>query len=173
MLGAVVVVHDTGAGGPSGVRGAVEALSAQCARVLVVGGTEDAARASGAEHRPLLREASELTALTIVLREAGASHVAVLAGDLRRPSSELVRYLQHVCGSFEVVAPEGRDGSLQPLLALYHPSLLRRVEGLVAAGERDIAPLLELASVRRVSADEVAKFGEPDVLLARVDQSFM
>ncbi len=173
MLGAVVVVHDAGAGRPESVQGAVAALRAQCSRVLVVGGAEDSARAAGADYRSLPREASELLALIAALREAGGAHVAILAADLSHPSSELVRYMQHVRGSFDVVAPERRDGSLQPLAALYHPSLLRRTEGLLAVGERDLAPLLQLASVRRVTAEEVAKFGEPEVLLARAGQSFM
>lgn len=168
MLGAVVIVHDAKTGGPENVQGAVAALRARCERVLVVGGTEDVARSCDADYQSLPREAGELVALIAALHEAEGDHVAILAADLRHPSSELVRYMQHVRGSFDVVAPERRDGSLQPLAALYHPSLLRRAEGLLTAGERDLAPLLQLASVRRVTADEVAKFGEPEDLLERV-----
>ena len=173
MLGAVVVMQGATSAEPEGLQRALKALRAQCNRVLIIGGAEDDARASGAEHRPLPREASELAALTIALREAGGTHVVVLTADLCRPSSELVRYMQHVRGSFEAIVPEGRDGRLQPLAALYHASLLRRAEGLLAAGERDLVPLLELASVRHVTAEEVAKFGEPENLLARAGQSFM
>lgn len=174
MLGSVIVVRGAETAGPDGIERAVRALLPECSRVLVLGGAERAARAIGAEHMPLPRDAGELLALTAALREAGGAHVAVLAADLVHPSSELVRYMQQICGSVEVVLPEHRDGHPQPCAALYHPALLRRAEGLLAAGERELLPLLELASVRRVTPDEVAKFGEPEELLARESaQSFM
>lgn len=169
MLGAVVVLHSPAAVSPQSIERAVAALRPWCHRVLVFGGPEQA----GDDHRPLPRDAGELLAVTAALRQAERGHVAVLAADLAHPSSELVRYLRHVRGSFEVIAPERRDGGLQPLAALYHAALLRRAEGLLAAGERDLGPLLEMAAVRRVTVEEVAKFGEPEELLERAGQSFM
>lgn len=163
MLGAVLIVRGTKATEPSGVERALTALQSVCDRVIVLGGPGDA----DADHRPLPMDANELIAVTAALREAGDGHVAVLATDLRHPSSELLRYMHHIRGGFEAVVPHHRDGSPQPLAALYHGQLLRRAEGLLAAGERTLAPLLELGTVRPVTVEEVAKFGEPEELLER------
>ncbi|HCA46468.1 MAG TPA: hypothetical protein DEP45_03625 [Armatimonadetes bacterium] len=90
---------------------------------------------------------------------------AIVSAGIERPSAELLRYMCRVRGSFEAVIPERDDGTVQPLLGLYHCALLRRAEGLLAAGEGRIGALLELASVRRITPEEVAKFGDPDRLL--------
>jgi molybdopterin-guanine dinucleotide biosynthesis protein A len=163
VLGAVILMRQSGAASPASVERAEAALRAVCNRVLIFG----PAAAVEDDHRTLPREAGELAAVGAALGEAEGDHVAVMAADLRRPSSELLRYMAHVRGSFEVVAPQRRDGDLQPMLALYHTSLARRVEGLLAAGRRELPPLLELATVRAVTVEEVAKFGEPEDLLER------
>lgn len=163
MLGAIVFVQGAKATEAASVQRASAALKQVCSRVVVLGGAE----LPDADHRPLPRDVSELAAVAAALREAGEGHVAVFAADLRHPSSELLRYMAHVRGSFEVIAPQRRDGSLQPLAALYRTSLLRRAEGLLAAGERELSELLKLATLRPVSVEEVAKFGEPEDLLER------
>ena len=163
MLGAVVVVGPAVAPDAEAIRGALAALRPHCHRLAVFGRTEQFDNL----HHPLPADASELHALAAVLRQAGREHAAVMPADLLRPSAELIRYMIEVSGSFEVVAPERHDGSVQPLLALYHPKLLRRIEGLITAGERDISALLETATIRRITAEEVAKFGEPELLLDR------
>ncbi|MGI5819413.1 MAG: hypothetical protein ACOX9R_15095 [Armatimonadota bacterium] len=163
MLGAVVVLHGSDGTEPASIERASDVLKTLCSHVLVFGGAEQ----SHPAHRPLRRDAGELAAVCAALREAGAGHVAILVADLRHPSSELLRYMAQVRGSFDAIVPECPDGCLQPLLALYHPSLLRRAEGLLAAGERDLAPLLEMVTIRRITTDEVAKFGDPGKLLAR------
>ena len=167
MLGAVVIVQETEPADPESVERAVAALAPECDPVLVFGGGGRA----GEYARPLRRAAGELPVLATVLGEAGDGHAAVLAADLTHPSSELVRYMARIRGSFDIVAPQRHDGSLQPLLALYRGSLRRRAEGLLAAGEHGIRPLLEIATVRRVSVEEVAKFGDPECLLERAAPS--
>jgi len=79
----------------------------------------------------------------------------------------LLRYMVHVRGSFEAVVPLAADDAPQPLLALYHPRCAGRARGLLSAGERDPLALLQIAAVRHITADEVAKFGDPAELLAR------
>jgi hypothetical protein len=165
MLGAVMVAQGHG-GSLAALQPALTALAAECERVLLVGDVESSLlHMSGAEQRPLPRGASELSGLLVALRAAEGDHIALVGTQIRRPSPELLRYMRRVRGSFEVVIPERPDGSLQPLLGLYHPAVLRRAEGLLAAGEGRIAALLELASVRRITTEEVAKFGDPDELL--------
>ena len=163
MLGAVLILQDAGPADHANVKRATAALEGVCERVLVFGGASE----PDTDHRPLPADPSELAAVAAALREAGDGHVAVLPVDLGHPSAELLRYMAHVRGSFEAVVPERRDGTAQPLVALYHASLLRRADGLLAAGERDLSKLLHLASVRRISVDETAKFGEPEGLLER------
>ncbi|MFO8080037.1 MAG: NTP transferase domain-containing protein [Armatimonadota bacterium] len=162
MLGAVLVLHKAGATEPAAVRLATTVLESICERVVVFGGG-----ASRAIDHPLPADTSDLAAVAAALREAADGHVAVLSADLLHPSSELLRYMAQVRGSFEAVVPEHRDASPEPLAAIYHASLLRRAEGLIAAGERELPKLLEAATVRRVSVEEVAKFGEPQRLLER------
>ena len=163
MVGAVLIVQGARAIEPKGIERTLAALESVCERVVVLGGAER----HGPDGSAVPSDTDELTAVVAALREAGGGHCAVLAGDLPHPSSELLRYMEHVRASFEVVVPERRDGSPQPLCALYHGNLLRRGEGLLAAGERSLAPLLDLATVRRVSVEEVAKFGDPQDLLER------
>lgn len=162
MLGAVLIMQAAGATEPSGVHLATTVLKSVCDRVIVFGG-----EAAGAAAHPLPGDASELAAVAAALREAADGHVALLSADLLHPSSELLRYMAQVRGSFEAVVPEHRDETPEPLMAIYHPSLLRRAEGLVAAGERELSNLLEAATVRRISVEEIAKFGEPERLLER------
>jgi len=163
MLGAVLIVQGAGATDASRIHAATAALRAVCDRVVVFGPGESAEDDS----LPLPADASELAAVAAALRAAGEGHVAVLAGDLMHPSAELLRYMNQVRGNFEAVVPEGRDGRLQPVFAIYRTTLLRRAQGLIAAGDRDLSKLLDLATVRRITADEVAKFGEPERLLER------
>ncbi len=163
MLGAILCLRDSPE--PSETADSVAAaLQPHCDRILTFA---SAAGDDAPARRVLDADAGELPALTEVLREAGDDHAVVMADDLRSPSSALVRYMIQVRGSFEIVIPRYRDGTLQPLLALYHPNLLRRAEGLVAAGDRDLTALVELASVRPVTPVEIEKFGDPDALLER------
>ena len=91
-----------------------------------------------------------------------------MAADLAHPSAELVRYLVHIRGGHEAVVPVRRDGLPQPLCALYHGRCAGRAQGLVASGERNAEALLAEVEVREVTVEEVAKFGEPQELLARI-----
>jgi len=164
VLGAIIITRDMAPASPAGIEQMRLALAHHADRVIVFGGVEGA----DAPDRVLLPPAvSELGAIATVLAHAGDDHAIVVAADLRHPSGELLRYLVHVRGSFDAVVPVGRDDAPQPLLALYHPRCAGRARGLLSAGERDPAALLRIATVRRVTDDEVAKFGDPAELLAR------
>jgi molybdopterin-guanine dinucleotide biosynthesis protein A len=167
MVGAIVGL--TAAPRPEDIRRVALALEDYCSPILVFApGTGVASN-----RRELPPGTSDLRAVMAVLLEAGREHAAICAGDLRNPSAALIRYMIQIRGSFEVVLPERPDGNLEPLLGLYHPDLVRRAEGLLAAGERELGPLLDLASVRRVTTEEVAKFGDPGDLLSRGGYSSM
>lgn len=162
MLGAIVIVQGAAPPDPAQLQASTAALEAVCDRVVVLG-SEVAAAAT----HPLAGDPTALRAVTEALGEADRGHVAVLAADIIHPSAELLRYMAHVTAGFEAVVPDRRDGTPQPLAAVYHTSLLRRADGLLAAGQRDLTGLLDLANVRHISVEEVAKFGEPERLLER------
>ncbi|MGD9497088.1 MAG: molybdenum cofactor guanylyltransferase [Armatimonadota bacterium] len=163
MLGAVLLTAETKPEKPEAIDQVRQALRTHASRVLVFGPGGE----GEADRIPLPPTVSLLGGLATILASAGTQYCIVAAADLRHPSSELLRYLLYVRGSFDAIVPERADGSLQPLFALYHPRCLGRARSLVAAGEHDPLRMLESLHVRRVSADEVAKFGSPDDLLAR------
>ncbi len=168
MLGAIVCTGNT-ATTPESARAVAVALRRNCDRLLAFSSRE----IDGIDHRLLVPDVSGLAAVACVLGDAGPEHAVIAAGDLLHPSSELIRYMVQIRGSFEAVIPERSDGSLEPLLAIYHPAVTRRIEGLIAAGERNLASLLDLVTVRLVDRDECAKFGDPDRLLERAVHSSM
>lgn len=162
MLGAIVAVGDAERVSAARIDALERMLRAHADQVAVIGpGSGDPPL------DPLPAAAGYLRALAQAVHLVDEDHAIVLAADLTHPSSELLRYLVSVRGSHAAVLPEGRGGRLQPLLGLYHSRLARRVDGLLAAGERDLQPLLDVIEVRRITPEEVAKFGDPDRLLAR------
>lgn len=164
MLGAIIITHEMEPRAPNHLQRLRVALADHAEQILVFTAPPGV---DGVESIPLPPPATALSAIATVLAHAGDDHALVAAADLLHPSSELMRYLVHVRAGFEAIVPVGSDGVPQPLLALYHPRCARRALGLVSAGEHDPLRLLELATVRLVTADEVAKFGEPERLLAR------
>ena len=163
LVGAIVAVErETGASAQD-IERLVALLSELTDRVVVIGDAE--ARATQAE---FIHAESELDAIRAAARLALDDHAVVMAADLAHPSAELVRYLVHIRGGHEAVVPVRRDGSPQPLCALYHGRCAGRAQGLVAAGERNAEALLAEVEVREVTVEEVAKFGEPEELLARM-----
>ncbi|MEA3402033.1 MAG: NTP transferase domain-containing protein [Armatimonadota bacterium] len=170
MLGAILATSEMGPIEQPHLQRLHSALQAHVERVVFY----DNRGEHEFEHREL-PSGGVLAALAATFQDAGDDHVVLVAADIMHPSAELLRYMIQVRGSHEAVVPERRDGRLQPLLALYHPRCARRAEGLIAAGQHRLDALLEVIRVRRVTADEVAKFGDPDSLLARAPapQSFM
>jgi molybdopterin-guanine dinucleotide biosynthesis protein A len=173
MVGAIVAIErETGASAqdvvglearPTRIERLVALLSELTDRIAVIGDAE--ARATQAE---FVHAESELDAIRAAARLALDDHAVVMAADLAHPSAELVRYLVHIRGGHEAVVPVRRDGLPQPLCALYHGRCAGRAQGLVAAGERNAEALLGEIEVREVTVEEVAKFGEPEELLARI-----
>lgn len=164
MLGAIVAVEGASSVTANHIEHLMHVLAPIADEVVVVGGAQP-----GSEHRQIRapRGMSELAAVAQVLARAGPDHALVVAADLKWPSAELLRYLVMVRAGHEAVVPEGPDGVLQPMLAIYHGKVAGRARGLVSSGERDLKTLLDGVLVRRVSADEVAKFGDPRRLLHR------
>jgi len=164
MLGAIIAVQGAASVSANHLEHLLRLLTPLTDEVALVGGTE-----LGSQHRLIRapRGMSELAAVAEVLTHAGADHALIVAADLKWPSPELLHYLVLIRAGHEAVVPEGPDGTLQPMLALYHGRIAARARGLVSAGERELVALLEGLTVRRVTVDEVAKFGDPKRLLQR------
>jgi len=183
MLGAIVVLERERAARPEDIEQLAELLGEFADPVLAFGDAQGACAQAGVS---LLDAPSELAAVAAALRRArvgglvprslgeggslgqggGDDHAIVLSADLTHPSAELVRYLVHIRAGHEAVVPVRRDGSWQALCALYHSRCAGRAEGLVAAGAREAEALLAEVEVRTVTVEEVAKFGDPERLLA-------
>jgi len=163
MLGAIVAVEGTATIAAAHIEHLTMILSPLVDEVLLLGGTE-----AGSRHREVRvpRGMSELGAIAKVLSQTD-EHAMVVAADLRRPSAELMRYMAMIRAGHEAVVPEGPGGQLQPMLAIYHARVTGRARGLVSSGEREPRALLENVLVRRVSVDELTKFGSPRRLLQR------
>lgn len=165
MLGAIIAVEGTAAISPARIEHLTRMLDQLTDEdTLLLGGVEPG---SALQPVKIPRGTSELGAVAAAIAHAGQSHVMVLAADLKQPNLELLRYMSMVRAGHDAVVPEGPDGSIQPMLAIYHGRLKGRAQGLASLGERDVRALLDDAQVRRVSFDEVAKFGSPATILAR------
>lgn len=163
MLGAIVATEGKRGAPKADIERLAGLLDEVAERMLVIGHAQPSEPAG-----EFVRAGSELEAIRIAAGLAGEDHALVLAADLAHPSAELIRYLLHIRAGHEAVVPLRRDGSPQPLCALYHGRCAARVAGLVATGERRAEALLDEVEVRWVTVEEVAKFGEPEELLARV-----
>jgi len=163
MLGAIIAVEGTSTIAAAHIEHLSHLLTPLVEEVVLLGGTEE-----GSRHRQVRvpRGMGELGAIAAVLAHTD-EHAIVLAADLRWPSAELLRYMAMVRAGHEAVVPEGPDGRLQPMLAIYHARVAGRARGLVSSGERDPQELLQDVLVRRVSVDELTKFGSPRRLLQR------
>jgi molybdopterin-guanine dinucleotide biosynthesis protein A len=118
-----------------------------------------------------LEAANPLAGLREALMWAQGDDVLYLAGDLQQPSSELLRYMQHVQVGYEAVVTELSTGEIQPLLALYSTRCQSRVAALLGAGSSDLGELLPTLQAYRLSEEELAKFGSPSRLLSRRTES--
>jgi len=173
MVGAIVAVEREADASAQDIERLVALLSELTDRIVLIGlPPEASAKGGDAEARApqaeFIHAESELDAIRAAARLALDDHAVVMAADLAHPSAELVRYLVHIRGGHEAVVPVRRDGLPQPLCALYHGRCAGRAQGLVASGERNAEALLAEVEVREVTVEEVAKFGEPQELLARI-----
>ena len=167
MLGAIVAVQRTSTISSVQIEHLTRMLSPLVDDVILLGGTEEGTRQRTVR---VPRSASELAAVAEALAHAGDDHVMVVAADLRWPSPELLRYMSMIRAGHEAVVPEDPEGEPQPLLAIYHGRVAGRARGLAGSGERDLKALLKDVLVRRVTTDELAKFGSPRRLLERGSQ---
>ncbi len=113
-----------------------------------------------------------LHGLRTALVAAKGDPLIVVAWDMPFVTTALLRHLRALgeTGMSAVIPTAGIPSSAQPLCAYYAPEALAVCERLLAAGERRAGALHDtLPKVRRLTAPELASFGDPARLLLSVD----
>lgn len=118
----------------------------------------------------VLREPDEpshpLCGIVAALGEAGDRPLVALACDMPLVTAELLAWIAAIA---EPLAMPRVDGRLQPLLGRYDPSLLPRLERSLLAGDRPLAETVAALGPREIGPRELARFGDPERLLANVN----
>lgn len=91
-----------------------------------------------------------------------------LAVDLPHVPVALLRHLARLATGHDVVIPVRPRGA-EPLCAVYRRSCVGAIRERLAAEDRKMTGFLGAMRVREVGEVEIARFGEPDVLLANVN----
>ncbi|AHG93122.1 Molybdopterin-guanine dinucleotide biosynthesis protein A (plasmid) [Gemmatirosa kalamazoonensis] len=146
------------------------ALRPACDELLLVANDEDA--------RAWLPDVRVVRDVRPALGALGGLHTAlthapdaalVVAWDMPFVTSALLRELRdRERADVDAVVPRGPDGA-EPLCALYTRACLGAAERLLDAGERRARALAESVRTAWLDADEVARHGDPAVLLLSVN----
>jgi molybdopterin-guanine dinucleotide biosynthesis protein A len=156
-------------GGKSLIEHVNNVISAACREVLVVGGS---VQLEGVRHVEDERPGRQgpLAGIEAGLAVARYPHVFVAAGDLPFLSREVVGYLLERLGRGGVVAviPHYR-GRSHPLCGAYARALLPRVRDALDGGARAVHGFLEEIDAVEYVAEDLRRFGDPDVLLMNVN----
>jgi molybdenum cofactor guanylyltransferase len=152
------------------VRRVHDALSARCAEVIVVGGSD--ARLEAVPWIPDERQGVQgpLAGIEAGLAAARCRFVFVAAGDLPFLPEGLVGFLlERLEGAGARATVPRRSGRVHPLCAAYDREVLPRVRSALDGGVRSVREFLEsLDAVEYVEAD-LERFGDPDLFLLNVN----
>ena len=119
--------------------------------------------------RDVLRDVGSVAGIHAALVHA-ASPVLVVAWDMPFVPTTLLGALRDIGRDADAAVPESdsRRG-LEPLCAYYTPACVTAIERRVAAGDRRVIAFYDDVSVARLTADRVAKFGDPARLFMNVN----
>jgi|SRR5579871_1915185 len=109
-----------------------------------------------------------LGGLHTALTRARHDIVFVLACDMPHVTAPLVSYLVSLSDGFDAVVPRTERG-YHPLCAVYRRTCLPAVARRLAERELQMTALFADLRVREVGADELARLGDRDRLLANVN----
>jgi molybdopterin-guanine dinucleotide biosynthesis protein A len=131
-----------------------------------------------AEYRGRLRAVADLLpglgplgGLDAALGAARDDTVVVVAGDMPLLTGPFLLFLASLADTerhVDAVVPRTAHG-MHPLAAVYRKACRPRIQAVLAGDERAMRALLETLHVREVGIDELARFGNPDLLLANVN----
>jgi molybdopterin-guanine dinucleotide biosynthesis protein A len=111
-----------------------------------------------------------LAGVLAALGAAAGRAALVLAVDLPLVPVSLLERLVALGPGFDAVVPVSRRGP-EPLCALYGPGCLEPARRRAAEGELAMTGFWPDVRVRRVAADELAAFGDPDRLFLNVNDA--
>jgi molybdopterin-guanine dinucleotide biosynthesis protein A len=147
-----------------------EALSGQCAEVILAGGSP--ALLEGVRWVPDARTGGQgpLAGIEAGLAAAGNRLVFVAAGDLPFLPGELVGFLlerleEH--GAHAAVPRYG--GRTHPLCAAYDRQILPQVRSALDGGSRSVREFLEALDAVEYVEEELRRFGDPTFYLMNVN----
>lgn len=153
---------------------AIRVLRQTAGRVVLVANELDTYRALGLEMRPDLRPGlgalGGIHTAVVWAEEAGHPGALVAACDMPFLSAQLLRRLVRDAGGDEVVAPEsGSRRGLEPLCAWYGVGCRAAIEAALDRGDRHVVSFFDDVTVRTLPLDEVARFGDPELLFLNVN----
>ena len=119
--------------------------------------------------RDILRDVGSVAGIHAALVHA-ASPVLVVAWDMPFVPTTLLGALRDIGRDSDAAVPESdsRRG-LEPLCAYYTPACVSAIERRIAAGDRRVIAFYDDVTVARLTADRVAKFGDPALLFMNVN----
>jgi molybdopterin-guanine dinucleotide biosynthesis protein A len=156
-------------GGATLLGHALSRLREVCGAVAILGGSEERYADQGAPVvRDAMRDAGPLAALLAALEHARTEVVLLLAVDLPFVPPALLAFLAEAAADADVVAPvvEGRQ---EPLCAAYRTRCSAPVRTHLAAGRFKMTRFWEDVRVREVGPAELARFGDPALLLRNLN----
>lgn len=148
---------------------ALARLRAACSEVRILSGAEARYADRGVPvDVDLLAEAGPLAGVCAGLEQAGGRVALFLAVDLPWVPVELLSRLAELAREFDAAAPVTRDGA-HPLCAAYAPACLAPARRRLQAGQRKMTCFWPDVRVRRLGDSELARFGDPALLLRNVN----
>lgn len=139
----------------------VDVVSEVCAHVMVVTNRPEALDAAGlaagiAVHADEVAHQGPLGGLVTALANASDEWVLAVAADMPWLEPAVIRALWEARDDARVVMPVGERGP-EPLLALYHTSLLEPARRALATGRRRLVAVMAGQRIAEVSVDELRR----------------
>jgi molybdopterin-guanine dinucleotide biosynthesis protein A len=119
--------------------------------------------------RDVLRDVGSVAGIHAALVHAASPFLGV-AWDMPFVTTTLLGALRDIGRDADAAVPESdsRRG-LEPLCAYYTPACVSAIERRIAAGDRRVIAFYDDVNVARLTADRVAKFGDPALLFMNVN----
>jgi molybdenum cofactor guanylyltransferase len=138
--------------------------------VLLVGGspTHPATHPMPRRIDDLVPGCGPLGGLHTALTATGSGSVVLIACDMPYVTAPFIAYLLSLADTADIVVPHTERG-YHPLCAVYSHSCLEAVTARLAERRLKMTDLLEDVRLRRVTPEEIERFGECRRLLANVN----
>ena len=147
----------------------IQELSQITSDILIVGGDPSARAVDRARYiADQVAGCGPLGGLHAALTDALGEATIVVACDMPYLSAPLLRHLLALASAADAVVPRTEHG-YHPLCAAYTRAAIEPIERRLAAGHLAMTDLLVDVRLRVVAAHEIARFGDPNELLANVN----